>query len=69
MIHLGTPRAPVPTPSPPPPASLGEDLQEGTDDDDASDHVVHFHVNPGVTVSLQVGDCIRVVKGKICIYL
>jgi hypothetical protein len=31
--------------------------------DQDEDHVVQFHVNPGVTVSLQVGDSVRVVKG------
>jgi hypothetical protein len=31
--------------------------------DQDNDHVVQFHVNPGVTVSLQVGDSVRVVKG------
>jgi hypothetical protein len=27
-------------------------------------HVVHFHVNPGVTVSFQMGDNVQVIKGK-----
>lgn len=36
--------------------------------DQDEDHVVQFHVNPGVTVSLQVGDSVRVVKGAcVCI--
>jgi hypothetical protein len=27
-------------------------------------HVVHFHVNPGVTVSFQMGDNVQVIKGR-----
>lgn len=29
-------------------------------------HVVYFHVNPGVTVSFQTGDNVQVIKGKPC---
>ena len=29
-------------------------------------HVVYFHVNPGVTVSFQMGDTVQVIKGKSC---
>ncbi|KAL1123954.1 hypothetical protein AAG570_001724 [Ranatra chinensis] len=27
-------------------------------------HVVYFHVNPGVTVSFQMGDTVQVIKGE-----
>lgn len=27
-------------------------------------HVVYFHVNPGVTVSFQTGDNVQVIKGE-----
>ena len=30
-------------------------------------HVVHFHVNPGVTVSFQMGDNVQVIKGRRCL--
>lgn len=28
------------------------------------EHVVHFHVNPGVTVSFQIGDSMELIQGK-----
>lgn len=31
---------------------------------DGGQHIVQFHVNPGVTVSFRVGDTIQLVKGK-----
>uniref|UniRef100_A0A8D9EJY1 Fibronectin type III domain-containing protein 3B n=1 Tax=Cacopsylla melanoneura TaxID=428564 RepID=A0A8D9EJY1_9HEMI len=30
-------------------------------------HVVHFHVNPGVTVSFQMGDNVQVIKGPVTV--
>lgn len=29
-----------------------------------AEHIVHFHVNPGVTVSFQIGDNIELIRGK-----
>ncbi|CAA9999606.1 unnamed protein product [Nesidiocoris tenuis] len=32
-------------------------------------HVVYFHVNPGVTVSFQMGDTVQTLKGQSIIYI
>ncbi|XP_026676097.1 uncharacterized protein LOC103504830 [Diaphorina citri] len=56
--------APLPPNSSPATFHFGQGFEPQTS---PQQHVVHFHVNPGVTVSFQMGDNVQVIKGPVTV--